>query len=173
MSDRMSNGRFEIREVHPEEAAEAAELERICFPANEACAPAQMKARAAVAPELFLAAVDRETGRLAGSLNGLATEEAVFRDAFFEDAGLHKPEGRNIMLLGLVVLPEYRGLGLARELMEEYQRRQKAQGRASLILTCVEAKVKMYEKMGFCSRGISASTWGGEQWYEMCCTLNS
>lgn len=172
----MSNGmiyeKFAIRAVRPEEAEEAAELERICFPANEACAAAQMKARAAVAPELFLVAVDRETGRLAGSLNGLATDETAFRDAFFEDAGLHKPEGKTIMLLGLVVLPEYRGLGLARALMEEYQRRQKAGGRASLILTCVEAKVKMYEAMGFCSHGISASTWGGEQWYEMRCILN-
>lgn len=164
--------KFEIREVRPEETEEAAGLEGICFPANEACAPAQMRARAVVAPELFLVAVDREAGRLAGSINGLATEETVFRDAFFEDAGLHRPEGKNIMMLGLVVLPEYRGLGLARELMEEYQRRQKTRGRESLILTCVEAKVKMYERMGFSSRGISASTWGGEQWYEMECVLN-
>ena len=108
--------KFEIREVRPEETEEAAGLEGICFPANEACAPAQMRARAVVAPELFLVAVDREAGRLAGSINGLATEETVFRDAFFEDAGLHRPEGKNIMMLGLVVLPEYRGLGLAREI---------------------------------------------------------
>lgn len=173
MAEISSKGRFEIRAVRPEEAEEAAELERICFPANEACAPAQMKARAAVAPELFLVAVDKETGGLAGSVNGLATEESSFRDAFFEDAGLHTPEGRNIMMLGLVVLQQYRGLGLARGLMEEYQRRQKVRGRESLILTCVEAKVKMYERMGFRSRGISASTWGGEQWYEMDCILNS
>lgn len=173
MSGGMISEKFEIREVRADEAEEAAELERICFPANEACAAAQMKARAAVAPELFLVAADKETGRLAGSLNGLATEETAFRDAFFEDAGLHRPEGKTIMLLGLVVLPEYRGLGLARALMEEYQRKQKARGRVSLILTCVEAKVKMYETMGFCSLGISASTWGGEQWYEMRCTLNS
>lgn len=173
MPDIRTNERFEIREVRPEEAEEAAELERICFPANEACAPAQMKARVAVAPELFLVAAEKETGSLAGFINGLATEEVSFRDAFFEDAGLHTPEGKNVLILGVVVLPQYRGLGLARELMEEYRRRQRGRGRGSLILTCLEAKVKMYEKMGFCSRGISASTWGGEQWYEMDCVLNS
>ena len=28
-------------------------------------------------------------------------------------------------------------------------------------------KVKMYEKMGFLDRGISGSSWGGEEWHEM------
>ena len=30
----------------------------------------------------------------------------------------------------------------------------------------------MYEKMGFQNQGISGSSWGGEQWYEMSCVLN-
>ena len=40
-----------------------------------------------------------------------------------------------------------------------------------MILTCLEEKVKMYEKMGFHNDGISQSTWGGEEWYEMSCLL--
>ena len=36
-----------------------------------------------------------------------------------------------------------------------------------LILTCLDGKVKMYEKMGFLDRGISGSSWGGEEWHEM------
>ena len=39
------------------------------------------------------------------------------------------------------------------------------------FLTCLEEKVKMYEKMGFHNDGISQSTWGGEEWYEMSCLL--
>ena len=38
---------------------------------------------------------------------------------FFEDVGLHNPTGRNVMLLGLDVLPKYRGKGLARELVSQ------------------------------------------------------
>lgn len=38
-------------------------------------------------------------------------------DEFFTNAGLHNPDGKNIMLLGLDVLPEYRKQGLGRELM--------------------------------------------------------
>ena len=59
MTDKNLSARFEIREVRPEETEEAAGLEGICFPANEACAPAQMRARAVAAPELFLVAADR------------------------------------------------------------------------------------------------------------------
>ena len=123
------------------------------------------------APDFFLVAADRETGRLAGFLNGLATDEEALRDEFFKDAALHDPKGRNIMLLGLDVLPAYRGQGLARELMYQYLRREWQRGRETVILTCLEGKIKMYEKMGFENLGISGSVWGGEQWYEMSCRL--
>lgn len=76
------------------------------------------------------------------------------------------------MLLGLDVLPQHRGQGLARELMSRYLARAKEKGRKAAILTCLEEKVRMYEKMGFQNNGISQSVWGGEEWYEMSCVLN-
>jgi GNAT superfamily N-acetyltransferase len=126
-----------------------------------------MKERIAKAPELFLVAVDKATGKLAGFLNGLSTEKSVFRDEFFTDANLYHPNGKNIMLLGLDVLPEYRRQGIAKELVYRYAQRERENGRQMLILTCLKSKVKMYEKMGFVDRGISNSTWGGEEWHEM------
>ena len=54
---------------------------------------------------------------MAGFLNGLATDDEILKDEFFTDASLHNPEGKNVMLLGLDVLPEYRSQGLARELV--------------------------------------------------------
>ena len=65
-------------------------------------------------------AVDKKTKEVAGFLNGLATDEDTFRDEFFTDSTLNDPEGKNIMLLGLDVLPQHRGQGLARELMFQY-----------------------------------------------------
>lgn len=172
LCDKDLNERFAFRNIRSEEAEQAAEIEQICFPPNEACAKSTMIERAAVAPDLFLVAVDRETGKLAGFLNGIATDEYLFRDEFFTDAGLHDLAGNNVMLLGLDVLPEYRRQGLAREIVFRYLRREQARGRKKVTLTCLESKVKMYTKMGFCDRGISGSAWGGEQWHEMDCTLN-
>lgn len=158
---------FEFRNIRPEEAAQAAEIEQICFPPNEACTNEHMKERVLVAPELFLVAVDKKTGKIAGFLNGLATEEDVFRDEFFTDVKLYDPAGKNVMLLGLDVLPDYRGHGLAGEIVRRYLERERKNGRNMLLLTCLEGKVKMYEKMGFLDRGIAGSSWGGEEWHEM------
>lgn len=171
-SDKDLCGRFEFRNILPKEADQAALIEKICFPPNEACSESMMKERVAIAPELFLVAVDRETGKIAGFLNGLSTDEGSFRDDFFTNAKLYDPAGKNIMLLGLDVLPEYRGQGLAKEIVFQYLRREREKGRRFMILTCLESKVKMYKKMGFRDNGIAESSWGGEQWHEMCCELN-
>ena len=163
--------KFAFRNIKQEEAEQAVAIEQICFPPNEACSEKNMKDRIAAAPELFLVAIDKETGKLAGFLNGIATNEYAFRDEFFTDASLHNPEGKNIMLLGLDVLPEYRKQGLGRELVHQYLRREREKDRRMVFLTCLKSKVKMYKKFGFMDRGIADSTWGGEEWHEMSCTL--
>ena len=165
------NERYEFRSIRQEEAEEASEIEYICFPPNEACSRRMMLERIAKAPELCLVAVDKENGRIAGFLNGLATNEAAFRDEFFTDSDLHDPDGKIVMLLGLDVRPEYRRQGLAREIMRQYASRERENGRQMLILTCLPDKLPMYKKMGYLDKGIANSAWGGEQWHEMTLTL--
>ena len=67
--------KYEFRDIRPEEAEEAIEIEQICFPPNEACSPKSMRERVEKAPELFLVAIDRADGKIAGFLNGIATDE--------------------------------------------------------------------------------------------------
>jgi 8-oxo-dGTP pyrophosphatase MutT (NUDIX family) len=159
--------RFEFRDIRPEEAERAAEIEQIVFPPNEAVFPDDVKEQAAVAPDLFLVAVDRSTGEIAGFLNGIATNETEFRDEFFTDKSLHNPDGSNVMLLGLDVVPEYQRHGLGTEIMRQYCLREKARGRRRIVLTCSPRLVAMYTNMGFTDLGVSGSTWGGESWHEM------
>lgn len=163
--------RFEFRTITQEEADQAVKIEEICFPPQEACSEQMMLERVKTAPELFLVAIDRETGKIAGFLNGLSTDEEVFRDDFFTGTSLYVPEGENIMLLGLDVLPQYRRQGLASEIMRRYVETEKAKGRKKLILTCLDAKVAMYQKMGYEDLGLAQSSWGGEEWHEMCIQL--
>ena len=166
-TDKKMFERYEFRNIHMEEISQAAEIEKICFPPNEACTYKHMEERIKKAKELFLVAVDKETGTIAGFLNGLATDEEAFRDEFFTDITVHNPKGKNIFLLGLDVRPEYRRQGLAREIMNQYVKREQANGRKMLKLTCLEQKVEMYKKMGYKDEGISASVWGDEEWHEM------
>ena len=75
------------------------------------------------------------------------------------------------MILGLDVLPEYRGQGLAREIVRCYLRREEEKGRKEIVLTCLDGKVEMYKRFGFVDLGMSDSVWGGEEWHEMTLTL--
>lgn len=167
LNNKNITNKFEFRSIREDEAKQAVRIEHICFPPNEACSEKNMIERIAKAPELFFVAIDKETGKIAGFLNGLSTNEEIFRDEFFIDANLYNPDGKNVMLLGLDVLPEYRGQGLAREIVQQYGKREEKNGRSKLILTCLDAKVEMYKKMGFVDDGIANSTWGGEEWHQM------
>lgn len=82
---------------------------------------------------------------------------------FFSDAALHNSNGKNILILGLDVLPEYRKQGLAREIMFRYLRKELDRGRKMVLLTCLDNKVVMYQKMGFQDQGKANSTWGSEE----------
>lgn len=172
LSDYAFYEKYEFRFIRPEEAEAAAEIEAICFPPSETCTLDIMKERVSLAGDCFLVAIDRETGRMIGFVNGLCTNEWSLRDELFTDTSLHDPDGCNIMICSVAVLPEYRKQGIAREMMWEFLRKQQAQGRKQAVLTCVPSKVKMYKKFGFVDRGESESTWGGEKWHEMFCTLN-
>ena len=134
--------RFEFRCIRPEETQQAIEIEQICFPPNEACSPKSLTERIKATAE-------------------------TFRDEFFTDISLSNPEGKNIMLLGLDVRPEYRMQGLGRELVSRYCQKEAQKGRKKLFLTCLDEKVKMYEKFGFTDLGQANSTWGGEAWHAM------
>lgn len=159
--------KYEFRDTRQEETEQAVLIEQICFPPNEACSREKITERIAAAPELFLVAEDRKTGKIAGLLNGISTDEEAFRDEFFTDIGLYRPDGKNVMILGLDVLPDYRRQGLGRELMYEYFRREVKKGRKKIVLTCLEEKVEMYKKFGYFDNGMANSTWGKEEWHEM------
>ncbi len=158
---------FEFRSIKREEAEEAVEIEMICFPPNEACKRENMIERIEKAPEYFLVAFDKEKGKIAGFLNGISTNETVFRDEFFTDINTHIPGEKNVMLLGLDVRPEYRGAHLATEIVKKYCNLAQNLGADRMVLTCHDEKIKMYEKMGFKDLGISASVWGKEVWHDM------
>ncbi|MCQ2428247.1 MAG: GNAT family N-acetyltransferase [Clostridia bacterium] len=164
------DGRFVFRHLDPDNAAErarAVETELICFPPNEACRPEDMQRRFDKASEYFLVAVDRSTGLIAGFCNGVATDDTRFTDKFFTDIDAHVPGGKNVMILGLDVRPEYRRQGLATALMARFIEEQRARGCGKVYLTCLDHLVKMYEGMGYRDNGTSDSVWGGCVWHEM------
>ena len=84
----MLQERFEFRSIDPGNAQEVDHtiyMEDVCMPPGEGCTRDEILDRVCAAPEMFLLAVDTETGEIAGYVNGVATNESVIRDEFFRE----------------------------------------------------------------------------------------
>lgn len=81
-------------------------VEAICFPASEAGTRESFAARLKVFPRHFLLLEDG--GRLIGFVNGMVTDDRTISDVMFEQAELHKEDGKWQSVFGLDVLPEHR-----------------------------------------------------------------
>ena len=154
-----------IRKAVPTDLDRLIKIESICFPPAEAAGREALAQRLYAFPACFW--VMEEAGEMIGFINGMATDEPVIADEMFENAFLHKAEGRWQSVFGLDVLPEYRGKGCAAQLMQALIADARALGRRGCILTCKAHLLHYYEKFGYHSLGISTSQHGGAQWYDM------
>jgi predicted GNAT family N-acyltransferase len=102
-----------------------------------------------------------------GYVDGCATDSETIRDEFFHDTAHHNPHGRNLSVFGLAVIPELRGHGIGVTLLNQFIALAKSTGRESVILTCKEQLIQYYQSFGFLNLGISKSSHGGAQWFDM------
>lgn len=158
-----------IRAVRPDDLDRIAAIEAACFPASEAAPHEAFKLRIATFPDFFLVAeID---GRIIGFINGCVTDSPVIFDELFHDAKLHLPHGQNLCVFGLDVMPEFRKQGIASRLMNDFISTARNSGRKKVILTCKARLVAYYETFGYVNDGLSASSHGGAQWFDMTLTL--
>lgn len=154
-----------IRFACAEDAVRIAEIEAVCFPPAEAAGEEDIKERIAAFSENFLVAeVD---GKYAGFINGCTTDKPILGDELYHDAGLHKRNGEIQTVFGLDVLPDYRGQGIARVLLNEFISLARSREKKAVILTCKEHMLPFYESFGFCNQGVADSEHGGALWYDM------
>lgn len=154
-----------IRNAGIEDLKAIAKVEAVCFPRAEAATEASLRDRLEIYPDHFWLLYDEE--RLIGFINGMATDEPDLSDAMYEDAGMHREEGKWQMIFGVDTIPEYRRRGCAGELMRRVIADAKEQGREGLVLTCKEALIHYYARFGFVNEGISESVHGNVVWYQM------
>jgi len=141
------------------------ELERQCFPPEEAAEKDSFEKRLTVFPNHFWLLED--SGKLASMINGMTTDIPILRDEMFEDATMHREEGQWQMIFGVATLPEYQKMGCASKLMERVIADVKEQERKGIVLTCKESLIPFYERFGFVNEGKSMSKHGGAVWYDM------
>ena len=139
-------------------------MEAACFPAAEAASREAFAYRIAAFPERFFVA--EADGKIIGLINGCASGLPFIEDALFEPQG-HEPDGKNQMVFGLAVLPEYQRQGIGAALMNHLISFSRQADMEQVVLTCKKEKLAYYGKFGFENRGASNSVHGGVVWYDM------
>jgi len=161
---------LEIRTVRSSDLERVVEIESICFPPAEAASKEALKERIATFPDGFLVA--DLNGQLVGLINGAATNSQTIKDEMFSSMKYHIPNGDNLAIFGLDVLPEYQKRGIAAQLMRSFIETGEKSGRKKILLTCKENLIYYYEKFGFVNEEQSDSSHGGARWYDMARALH-
>lgn len=156
---------LKIRNVKRVDLDAVTAIEAECFPAAEAAARESMKDRLQVYPKGFF--IGEIEGKAIGFINGACSDSPVIEDKFYESMKWHDDKGKHLMVYGLDVLPDYRGQGFARELMEYFIDFAKEEGKEAVLLTCKTHLVSFYESFGYVNEGVSDSTHGGAEWHDM------
>lgn len=81
-----------IRNAVIEDLKEIAAVELQCFPEAEAATEKSLKKRLEVYPDHFWLLYDGK--KLVGFINGMATDEPDLSDEMYDNAGMHKADGR-------------------------------------------------------------------------------
>ena len=154
-----------IRNVNPSDLDECFVVEIYGFPAEEAASKETIRLRIDTFPQGFLVA--ERDGSVIGILNSASTHKDDISDEELKQLIGHDPDGRNMVVFALAVLPEYRGQGIARQLMARFIEEARKLEKEKVLLMCKQHLIAYYQSMGFEHAGMSQSTHGGAEWHEM------
>lgn len=158
-----------IRTVLPTDLDACFAIETLAYEGDEAATREKIATRIATWPEGFIVA--EVEGAVAGFINSGATFEVQMADEAFKELIGHDPAGPNVVIMSVVVHPDYQGLGLAKRLLGEFIERMREQGKATIHLMCKERHIPLYAGFGFAYIKPSESDHGGMAWHEMILTL--
>ncbi len=163
---------MDIRTATIEDLSAISAIEDECFSAENAVSAEVLEKRLRCFGDHFW--IMSDGGRVVGFVDGFVTDEPDITDDMYEIPELHNESGRWQMLFGVATSPEYRGRGIASELIRRVIEDSKAQGRAGLVLACKDELVDFYARFGFVNEGISNKTYhGGSEWNQMRMCLNT
>jgi len=96
---------YTIRMVEPDDLTACHTIEARCFPPSEAAWTTSLQARINTYPEGFLVA--ERDGTIVGQVNSGSTHKNDISDEEFKQLIGHDPDGENIVIFSLSVLPEF------------------------------------------------------------------
>ena len=154
-----------IRHVKADDLDRLATIEAASYQKAEAASKESIKKRMESFPECFW--ILEEDGVIKSFINGMATDEEDLADIMYDDASMHKKDGKWQMIFSVVTEKSYRGQGLAKQVMNKVIEDCKARKRRGIVLTCKDGLRSFYAGFGYKDEGISQSNHGDTIWYKM------
>ncbi len=154
-----------IRTVKEQDLERCFEIEAVSYSGDEGATKEKIFKRIKTYPEGFI--VLENSKEIIGFVNSGATHKVELSDEAFKDLVGHDPAGEHIVIMSVVVHPDYQGKGIASKLLHSFINSMKLLDKTEIYLICKTELIDMYAKHGFIYLGESASEHGGMSWHEM------
>ena len=161
----MNASNLVIRHVLPADLDRCFAIETLAYEGDEAATREKIATRIATWPSGFIVA--EVQGVIAGFINSGAAFEVEMADEAFKELIGHDPAGPHVVIMSVVVHPDFQGQGVSRQLMQAFIAGMRELGKTRLHLMCKERHVPLYQRFGFVYCKASASDHGGMAWHEM------
>ncbi|MCU1748338.1 GNAT family N-acetyltransferase [Pseudomonas sp. 6D_7.1_Bac1] len=158
-----------IRQVTPADLDRCFAIEIQAYEGDEAATREKIATRIATWPQGFIVA--EVEGVVAGFINSGAAYQVEMADEAFKEMVGHDPDGPQVVIMSVVVHPDFQGQGLAKCLMTEFIARMRELNKIRINLMCKERHIALYAGFGFAYLKVSASDHGGMAWHEMALDL--
>lgn len=145
------------------------EIETVSYAGDEAASRDKIQKRIETWPEGFI--VLENESEITGFINSGCAHEVRLDDEAFKELIGHDADGAHVVVMSVVVHPDYQGQGMARRLMRHFIERMRALGKTNIFLICQLELIPMYADHGFVHLGPSKSDHGGLSWHEMSLAL--
>ncbi|WP_228350909.1 MULTISPECIES: GNAT family N-acetyltransferase [Limnobaculum] len=156
---------IKIRTAQPQDTARCYQIEITAYEGDEAATEAKIAKRIATYPEGFLVLETPEG--ITGFINCGCAYDVVMSDEEFKELIGHDPEAPNVVIMSVVVDPDFQGKGYSSVLMKAFIKHMQALGKKTIHLMCKQRHIGLYEKFGFVYVKQSESDHGGMSWHEM------
>jgi ribosomal protein S18 acetylase RimI-like enzyme len=154
-----------IRKVKESDLDRCYDIETTSYEGDEAASKEKIYKRIKTYPEGFILLEIDNT--IVGFINCSATDKIELSDEEFKELVGHDPNGKHIVIMSVVVHPDYQGKGYAGILMKHFINKMIGMDKESIYLICQTRLIKMYEKYGFEYICESESDHGGLKWHEL------
>ena len=154
-----------FRQATPADVDRCYTIEITAYEGDEAATREKIATRINRYPEGFMCM--ELDGEVIGFINAGCAWDVVMSDEEFKELIGHDPAAPNVVIMSVVLDPDFQGQGYSSLMMREFVSRMKAMNKKTIHLMCKDRHVDLYAHFGYRYIKPSESDHGGMAWHEM------